>query len=377
VTTLDAPALAVDEMRERFADGFQSRCDSIAVLMDSGADRNPAVPTPLLHRVLHQMIGLAGTIGFPSVSDRARDLDEFLAGVPHAGFDRVAAAARLQALRDALSVDADLPSPGWSIQTESSRASDTILIVEDDHEQQQLMTGWLKQAGYRVVCVAAGEEVSDAARSARASAILLNVDLPGIDGYETCRRLKTSDDLSSLPVMFLTAHRGKDDRLTGLALGADDYLQKPIDPRELVLRLTRLVSRSVPPARAQPSTGRSRPRLSVVLAEDNPLVMRILDATMRAAHYDTVDAFDGSAALHAVETQSPDLLILDLMMPKMTGFEVLARLRHVPSRPKVIVLSARGREDDVTKAFDLGADDYMTKPFSPHELMARVERLLR
>jgi DNA-binding response OmpR family regulator len=72
------------------------------------------------------------------------------------------------------------------------------------------------------------------------------------------------------------------------------------------------------------------------------------------------------------------VLVLDLMMPKRNGFEVLAKLnqREGP-RPSVIVLSARGREDDVTRAFDLGANDYMTKPFSPQELLARVARLLR
>lgn len=66
------------------------------------------------------------------------------------------------------------------------------------------------------------------------------------------------------------------------------------------------------------------------------------------------------------------------MMPRMTGFDVLRKMKDDPEgRPKVIVLSARGREDDVTRAFDLGADDYMAKPFNPHELVARVARLLR
>jgi DNA-binding response OmpR family regulator len=89
-------------------------------------------------------------------------------------------------------------------------------------------------------------------------------------------------------------------------------------------------------------------------------------------------AFDGVEALASLEQNRPEVLILDLMMPKLGGFDLLSRLRDREGpRPRVIVLSARGREEDVTRAFDLGADDYVTKPFNPQELLARVARLLR
>jgi CheY-like chemotaxis protein len=120
-----------------------------------------------------------------------------------------------------------------------------------------------------------------------------------------------------------------------------------------------------------------RVRGTVVLADDDPDVTRLIDVQLRAAGYATVQATDGSAALAAIEAHHPDLVIVDMMMPRMTGFDVLTALGHQPSRPRVIVLSARGREQDVTRAFALGADDYITKPFSPQELLARMERLLR
>ena len=98
---------------------------------------------------------------------------------------------------------------------------------------------------------------------------------------------------------------------------------------------------------------------------------------MRAGGFSTTIAIDGQQAIEAVEREQPDVLILDLMMPKMTGFDVLHRIRALANKPRVIVLSARGREQDITRAFDLGADDYMMKPFSPQELRARIGRLLR
>jgi len=119
-------------------------------------------------------------------------------------------------------------------------------------------------------------------------------------------------------------------------------------------------------------------KTTVLIAEDDPDVMRILDAHLRAAGYQTLVVFDGQQALDAIRTRQPDLALLDLMMPKMTGFDVLTALRAMNGRkPKIVVVSARGRESDVTRAFELGVDDYLTKPFSPEELVARLHRLTR
>jgi DNA-binding response OmpR family regulator len=128
---------------------------------------------------------------------------------------------------------------------------------------------------------------------------------------------------------------------------------------------------------ARPAQEAARPQRRLVLADDDPDVAHIVDAHMRAGGFSTTLAFDGQQALEAVEREQPDVLILDLMMPKMTGFDVLHRIRALANKPRVIVLSARVREQDVTRAFDLGADDYMLKPFSPQELRARISRLLR
>lgn len=119
-------------------------------------------------------------------------------------------------------------------------------------------------------------------------------------------------------------------------------------------------------------------KTTVLLAEDDPDVQLILDTRMRAAGFRTVLAFDGQQTLDALEKDSPAIVVLDLMMPNLTGFDVLMKLRERgPRRPRTIVLSARGRDEDVTRAFELGADDYVTKPFNPDELMARIARLIR
>ena len=119
-------------------------------------------------------------------------------------------------------------------------------------------------------------------------------------------------------------------------------------------------------------------RTTVLLAEDDPDVLQIIDARLRAAGYRTVLTLDGQQTLDALDRENPAVVLLDLMMPKLTGFDVLMRLRERPGpRPRTIVVSARGRDDDVARAFELGADDYVTKPFNPEELMARIARLTR
>jgi len=380
-----------------------------------------------------------------------------------------------------------------------------VLIVEDDPDQLALLELQLQRAGHRTVSVTRGDTAVNVARERRPSIVLLDIDLPGLDGYAVCRAMKTDPDLAGIPVVFLTTRASIDSRLSGLTLGADDYLCKPVDARELLLRVSRLARDASPPAAApdtlafdafaavadavladgagalalfrttpdlrsrlagvlsdesrkrdiigryddahlvwllpgvagaaaaamakaaveradandvtatagvaagpagsrvarlveqadealaearykrEPSvlwTGHSPPPQPVasrtlLLADDDPDVVRIVDGYMRSAGFQTVLAFDGAKALQAVAEREPDVVVLDLMMPAMSGFDVLMHLRKRPSRPRTIVLSARGREEDVTRAFDLGADDYLVKPFSPQELRARILRLLK
>jgi two-component system, cell cycle response regulator len=236
-----------------------------------------------------------------------------------------------------------------------------------------IVTTCLHNAGWVASTVATGDQVMDRARAERPELILLDITMPGLDGYSVCRLLKDDPDLAAIPVIFMTTLAGLHDRLAGLAMGADEFLTKPIDMRELVLRIQIALRRNRPASSPPLAAART-----VVIAEDDPEVVRILDAQVRAAGYAAVVTADGEQALAAVSAGAADVLVLDLMMPRMNGFDVLAKLRATPGpRPRIIVLSGRGREQDVVRAFELGADDYMTKPFNPQELIARIARLLK
>ena len=123
------------------------------------------------------------------------------------------------------------------------RMGATILIVEDDRNIGNLVRTYLERDGYRVVWVRSGEEGLAELQRQRPGLVVLDVGLPGIDGFEVCRRVR---DLGETPVIMLTARDEEVDRVLGLELGADDYVPKPFSPRELVARVKAVLRRTRP-----------------------------------------------------------------------------------------------------------------------------------
>src|SRR6202041_680247 len=118
-------------------------------------------------------------------------------------------------------------------------------------------------------------------------------------------------------------------------------------------------------------------RGSVLVVDDEPTIAEIVSRYLELAGYRTRIASDGPQALELVADRRPDLVVLDLMLPGIDGLEVMRRLRGRPAPPGVILLTAKGEESDRVIGLRLGADDYVVKPFSPAELVARVDAVLR
>jgi len=114
----------------------------------------------------------------------------------------------------------------------------------------------------------------------------------------------------------------------------------------------------------------------ILIVDDDPAIRDSLSKELRAAGYSTTTAADGSEGMNAFQSQVPDLVLTDLAMPRSDGFELIAAIR-ASSRVPIIVLSVRGADPDKVRALDLGADDFVTKPFSMTELLARVRAQLR
>ena len=117
-------------------------------------------------------------------------------------------------------------------------------------------------------------------------------------------------------------------------------------------------------------------KTTIVAADDDPQLLRLVTRNLQLEGYDVLGASDGQQALELIESDPPDLVLLDVMMPKLDGFTVCYRVREFSSVP-IIIVTARGQDQDKVRGLDLGADDYLTKPFSVDELLARVRAVLR
>ena len=210
----------------------------------------------------------------------------------------------------------------------------TVLVIDDEETVRDLMRRFLAREGFDVVTAKDGEEGLGLARQLHPALITLDVLMPGsLDGWSVLQALKADPELASIPVVMLTI---VDEQNRGYTLGAADYLTKPIQRDRL---------RSLLAQYCHDAT-----RRQVLIVDDDPEARRWLARALTAEGWQTSEAEHGRAALARVRERRPDLILLDLLMPEMDGFEFLARLQAEPKAPRVPVI--------VVTAADLSDDDH-------------------
>jgi CheY-like chemotaxis protein/signal transduction histidine kinase len=224
--------------------------------------------------------------------------------------------------RDASPVPAVTRALGSPVPVPAGHAP-VIVLIDDDPIIVALMKGDLEKEGFQVIAVGDGVSGLEAARRHRPTAIVLDIHLPKLDGWTVLAELKNDAQLALTPVIILSV---EEQRARGFAFGACDYLVKPIDPELLV----EAVRRNVVDAKG-----------TVLVVDDDAQAREVVTRNLRAAGYACAEARDGEDALLQTRVTNPGLLVLDLMMPRMDGFEVLATLRSQGSMVPVIVLTGK------------------------------------
>ncbi|MBI2214253.1 MAG: response regulator [Acidobacteria bacterium] len=199
-----------------------------------------------------------------------------------------------------------------------------VMIVEDDEEFRSQLVDQLERAGYSTFSLVRGEEAVAVAERLQPSVITLDVLLPGIDGWEVLRRLKASSKVGAVPVVMITAASNHE---LGMALGADDVVSKPIEGSRLLERIRQLA-----PASSEHGA------TTVLVIDDDPSVHAIVRASVAAAGYQVISAESGESGLELASTIAPAVIVLDLMMPEINGFEVAARLQVDPVTASIPLL---------------------------------------
>lgn len=239
----------------------------------------------------------------------------------------------------------------------------TVLVVDDDRYTTYVVKGILVAANYKVLVAHDSDQALTIAREKKPDLVTVDLRMPGVDGLALVEILKHDPETRKTPVVVLTV---SEDRERAQQVGADAYLGKPVNGPALLEAIGRLLAES----------GQRRRR--VLLVDDDPGIRMICRDVLESHGFLAREAGDGEAAIAEARRFRPDLILVDVMMPQMDGFTLAQRLRgdRETSLTPIIFLSARGQTADKVRAFKLGAEDYLVKPFDAAELLARVERAL-
>jgi len=269
-----------------------------------------------------------------------------------------------------------------------------VLVVDDILANVKLLEARLAAEYFEVVSAFSGREALDILARERVDVVLLDVMMPGMDGFEVCRRIKSNVQTHHIPVVMVTALDQPADKVQGLENGADDFLTKPVDDIALVTRVKNLArlkmlndemimrastgrQMGIPDdgALAKALSGRSG---RVLVVDDHPRsAARLLEVLSKSN-----DAFaerDPQAALIKLAEHNFDLLVVSLSLQGADGLRLcsqvrsLDRTRHLP----IIILVEPGDEARLLRGLDMGVNDYVMRPIDRHELLARVKTQIK
>jgi adenylate cyclase len=242
------------------------------------------------------------------------------------------------------------------------RRTNRVLVIDDDPTVRDMMRRYLSREGFDVVTAADGDEGISLAGELRPSVITLDVLMPGTGGWSVLQALKADPDLAAIPVIMISI---LDEQHKGFALGASGYLNKPIDRG----KLTALIEEF--------KFGEAVPHALVI--EDDDATRLTLSRVLKSAGWDVTEAANGKIGLAQLAVERPHLILLDLMMPEMDGFEFLAQMRRYPANDAipVIIVTAADLSLDERRRLNGDVSHVLEKAAYPREeLLDRIRRLV-
>jgi DNA-binding response OmpR family regulator len=366
----------MEELRRQFLDQGEERCHQLLGGLDNGFDARNAASQ------MHQWAGSAGLLGFAEIGKLARDLEQKLATQPLSILE-----ARELLTNLALTFTGLRQAKVAKIPDNITKAvaEGRIAMIGFEAERADRLCEVLGGASARLLSFGAGEDPH--------SEVIRQCDLILVDvhpGTLDCPWLKRDALFGETRMVFAGERQYLLNLDPAVQSRATDFIVEPSEPEEILMRCALALARHTPPepepAPAVPSAApqadggetakRAIPVPRVVVADDDSVVVSVVGTALRNFGMNCRFATNGVEALRLIREEKPHAAVLDVNMPELDGYKVLAAVRAENLPVRVILLTARQREDDVLRGFQAGADDYLIKPFSPLELIARLRRLL-
>ena len=262
------------------------------------------------------------------------------------------------------------PLPNCSFPFDNAQ----ILIIEDSISAAEQIARYLSECGIPSTIYPHGEGALEEVLRVQPSLVILDIILPNQSGWDVLTQLKTHPHTQDIPVLIVSV---VDERSRGLAMGAFEYLVKPITRAELQAILRNLQYPILPESTALivPISAGEPPL--ILLAEDNLANLDTISGYIESRGYRLIVAKNGQQAIDLAQAYRPNLIVMDIQMPGMDGLEAMRHIRaegqtHVP----IIALTALAMPTDREKSLEAGANEYLTKPIKLKKLVTTIEQLL-
>ena len=238
-----------------------------------------------------------------------------------------------------------------------------ILVVDDEQDIREIIKIPLIADGFQVLEANNGKDAIEIAKKENPDLITLDIIMPHIDGFQAAKIIKEDPQTAHIPIIILSVlSQDKKEFVQGIA----DYISKPFKPEELLIKIKDAMEKA----------GRDSRSKNILIVDDDPDVIDIIKISLEDKGFSIVSASNGLEALEKLAIFIPDLIVLDIHMPKMNGYELIKRLKKEPrfnSVPIVVLTGTYISKQDIQHGLTLGAARYLTKPFTIDTLVKEIE----
>jgi PAS domain S-box-containing protein len=240
------------------------------------------------------------------------------------------------------------------------REGEAILVVDDDANIRRFLSYELKSKGYQVFEASNGKEALELARQHHPDLITMDIQMPDISGFDVTAVLKNDEETRDIPVLIVSVIEDKE---KAYKLGANDYLTKPFTKEKLIAKVNQLLIGT---------------KKTILVVDDDKSLVKSIKYNLKHRGYSTHVAYDGRQALEMVAKHAPDLILLDIIMPNMNGYEVIKALKSRPetSEIRIVLMTGIEIEGGRAKAISAGATEYVPKASGLKKLYETIDHIL-